>query len=47
MAKDKDKTKFTKDEQNLSAIIADHNPLVKSDEDEQWTKARGYQTTND
>lgn len=43
----KDKTKLSKNDQNLSAIISDHNALVKSDEDEQWTKARGYQKSND
>jgi hypothetical protein len=45
MAKD-DKAR-AKDDKNLSAIISDHNALMKSDPDEGWTPARGYQTTND
>ncbi len=43
----KDKTNFSKDDQNLSEIIADNNPLVKGDPDGRATQARGYQKSND
>ncbi len=43
----KDKAKFGKDDQNLSEIIADNNPLVKSDPEGRATPARGYQKSND
>jgi hypothetical protein len=43
----KDKKALSKNDRNLSAAISDHNALMESDADEQWTPARGYQKTND
>jgi hypothetical protein len=47
MAKDKGKTKFSKNDQNLSEIIADKTPLMDSGPDERASPARGYRKTND
>lgn len=43
----KDKGRIKKDDQKLSALIADHNAKVKSDAAGSATPARGYQKTND
>ena len=42
-----DKTKFTKEDANLSAILSDHNAKLKSGPDEVATPERGYQKSND
>lgn len=44
---DKRRKAISKDDKNLSDIIADNNPQVKSDRTGNATAARGYQKTND
>lgn len=43
----KGKAGISKDDKNLSAIIADNNPQMTSGVDERASAARGYQKSND